>query len=456
MNLAVVILAAGQGSRMQSAVPKVLHPLANRPLLSHVITAARQLQPAQIIIVYGHTGNLVRSEFSDTDLIWVEQAAQLGTGHAVQQALPALSNDIERVLVLYGDVPLIRSVTLEALLASSTDGFGLLTLSLDNPTGYGRIQRNSESGQVLGIIEQKDASVAELAIQEVNTGIMALPALHLSDWLGRLSNQNSQGEYYLTDIVAMAVQEGFDIQVTQPRQPIEAAGVNDRQQLATLERALQQQRAADLMLAGVTLKDPQRFDLRGELQHGQDCCIDNNVILEGTVCLGDRVRIGANTVLRNVQIGNDVTILENCVIEEATIGSESCIGPFARIRPGTVLAKAARVGNFVEIKQSQIGAGSKINHLAYVGNSEVGQGANLGAGTITCNYDGANKHKTIIGDDVFVGSNSALVAPITLGKGATIGAGSVITQNIPAGALSLTRGKPMHIPDWQRPTKNKP
>ena len=453
MTLAVVILAAGQGSRMKSAVPKVLHPVAGTPMLGHVITAARCLQPVQIIVVYGHVGDRVRKAFPNPDLTWVEQAEQLGTGHAVQQALPIINANVDRILVLYGDVPLIQPTTLQALLANSVDSLSLLTVSLDDPAGYGRIQRDTNQ-QVIGIIEQKDATPEQQAIQEVNTGIMVLPAAHAKGWLERLSNHNQQNEYYLTDLVAMAVQANLTINVSQPVKPIEAFGVNDRKQLATIEREKQRMQADQLMLDGVTLQDPARFDLRGTLQHGQDCTIEPNVIMEGDVHLGDRVHIGAHTILRNVTIADDVTILDQCVIEDAMIGSGSQVGPFARLRPGTRLAETTRVGNFVEIKQSRIGVGSKVNHLAYIGDTEIGQGANIGAGTITCNYDGANKHKTMIEDDVFVGSNSALVAPVTLGKGATIGAGSVITQNTPSGALSLTRGNPVKIPNWQRPKKH--
>ena len=453
MTLAVVILAAGQGSRMKSAIPKVLHLLAGMPLLGHVIAAARCLQPVQVIVVYGHEGDLVRQAFPDPDLTWVQQTEQLGTGHAVQQAMPMLDSGVDRMLVLYGDVPLIQPSTLQTLLVSSTGALGLLTLSLDDPTGYGRIQRDADQ-KVIGIVEQKDANTEQQAIREVNTGIMALPVQDAIGWLQNVSKNNQQQEYYLTDLVAMAVQDGVPIEVTQPDKPIEAFGVNDRKQLAVVEREKQRMLADQLMLAGVTLQDPNRFDLRGELQYGQDCIIEPNVLIEGTVCLGDRVHIGANTILRHTKIANDVTILDQCVIEDTLVGSGSRIGPFARLRPGTVLAQATRVGNFVEIKQSQIGSGSKVNHLAYVGDTEVGQNANLGAGTITCNYDGANKHKTVIEDDVFVGSNSALVAPVTLGKGATIGAGSVITQNTPAGTLRLTRGQPTNIPNWQRPKKH--
>ncbi len=438
---------------MHSAIPKVLHKIAGLPLLHHVINAARGLQPEQIIVVHGHAGDTVQAACPDPDLIWVEQEQQLGTGHAVQCALPALETRIERVLVLYGDVPLIQPATLRGLLEKSRNGLGLLTLTLDNPHGYGRIKKNKSGSRVLAIVEQKDATPDELKICEVNTGIMALPVEHMENWLSHLSKENSQHEYYLTDVVAMAAEGGVLVQVAQPQEQIEASGVNDRKQLAQLERAKQRMQAEELMLAGVTLQDPARFDLSGQLSHGQDCTIALNVICEGKVTLGDRVQIGANTVLRNVCIADDTKILENCVIEEAEIAAKSQIGPFARIRPGTRLAQATRVGNFVEIKNAQIGQGSKLNHLAYVGDSEIGQDVNLGAGTITCNYDGANKHKTVIGDNVFVGSNSALVAPVKIGPGATIGAGSVISHSAPADALTLTRGQKQIVPHWQRPQK---
>lgn len=438
---------------MHSAIPKVLHEIAGRPLLHHVIGAARGLQPEQIIVVYGHAGDTVRAVCPDPDLIWVEQKEQLGTGHAVRCVLPALAAQIERVLVLYGDVPLIQPTTLTDLLEKSRHGLGLLTLELDNPHGYGRIKRDKLRRRVLGIVEQRDATPDELEIREVNTGIMALPFAHMANWLSHLSTMNNQHEYYLTDVVAMAAAEGVLVQVAQPRDKIEASGVNDRKQLAQMERAKQQMQAEALMLAGVTLQDPARFDLSGQLEHGQDCTIAPNVICKGKVTLGNRVQIGANTVLRNVCIADDTVILENCVIEEAEIAAQSQIGPFARIRPGTRLGQATRVGNFVEIKNAQIGQGSKLNHLAYVGDSDIGQDVNLGAGTITCNYDGANKHRTEIGDNVFVGSNSALVAPVRIGQGATIGAGSVISHSAPADALTLTRGQKQIVPDWQRPRK---
>ncbi len=440
---------------MHSATPKVLHRIAGLPLLHHVISAAHGLQPEQIIVVHGHAGDIVQAACPDRGLIWVEQEQQLGTGHAVQCALPALVEQIERVLVLYGDVPLIQPATLKDLLEKSRNGLGLLTLELDEPNGYGRIKRDKSGKRVLGIVEQKDATPDELKICEVNTGIMALPVEHIENWLSHLSKANSQHEYYLTDVVAMAAEAGVLVQVAQPCEAIEAAGVNNRKQLAQLERAKQRMQADQLMLAGVTLQDPARFDLSGQLKHGKDCTIAPNVLCEGTVILGHRVQIGANTVLRNVRIADDAVILENCVIENAEIGAHSRIGPFARIRPETRLAEETRVGNFVEIKNAQIGQGSKVNHLAYVGDSDIGQGVNLGAGTITCNYDGANKHTTEIGDNVFVGSNSALVAPVKIGRGATIGAGSVISHSAPADALTLTRGQKQIIPDWQRPRKTR-
>lgn len=451
MSLSVVILAAGKGSRMKSNLPKVLQPLAGRPLLRHVIQTARCLQPQQIVVVYGHGGEQVKAAFPESDLTWVEQAEQLGTGHAVQQAMPALEN-VRRVVVLYGDVPLTTTSTLNSLLENSQEAFGLLTVELDDPTGYGRIERDINN-QVIRIVEQKEANQDQLAIREINTGIMAVPYQPLKSWLTQLSNNNAQGEYYLTDVLAMAVSENVPIRVSQPDNPIEVEGVNNKLQLANLERAYQQQQAKALMLAGVTLADPKRFDLRGSLKHGEDCSIDINVIIEGKVTLGNNVSIGANTVLRNVQIADDVTILENCVLEDAVVGAGSRIGPFARLRPGTKLVGNAHVGNFVEIKKSIVGLGSKVNHLSYVGDSEIGQSANIGAGVITCNYDGANKHKTIIGDNAFVGSNVALVAPIKVGDNATIGAGSTLSRSAPASGLTITRAKQMTLPDWQRPKK---
>ena len=451
MKLGIVILAAGQGTRMKSRLPKVLHPLAGKPLLAHVIETARSLEPDAMVVVYGHGGERVREALDGPGLQWVEQAEQLGTGHAVQQALPALK-DLDRVLVLYGDVPLMRRESLQSLVAAAPSGFGLMTMNLDDPTGYGRILRN-EQGQVQGIVEQKDASPEQLRICEVNTGIMLVDAASLARWLEQLTPQNAQGEYYLTDIVALAVAEGVEIRIAQPEDPVEAEGVNDRLQLAALERIYQRWQAEVLMRDGVTLKDPARFDLRGSLRTGMDVSLDVNVIIEGEVVLGDNVSVGANTVLRNVRVADNVLIRENCVIEDAVIGPDSAIGPFSRIRPGTELTGGAHVGNFVEIKNSTIGLGSKVNHLTYIGDTLMGAGVNIGAGTITCNYDGAYKHRTTIEDKAFIGSNTALVAPVTVGEDATIGAGSVIAKDAPAGELTLARGKQVTIKGWRRPKK---
>ena len=453
MSLGIVILAAGQGTRMKSSLPKVLHTLGDRALLQHVIDTARRMDPARIVVVYGHGGERVRDAIPGDDLVWAEQAEQLGTGHAVAQAMPALE-DVDQVLVLYGDVPLITEATLQRLMACAGDGFGLLTVTLDDPSGYGRVERE-EGGEVRCIVEQKDASDEQLSICEVNTGIMLLPRNRLQDWLGRLGNDNAQGEYYLTDVLAMAVGEGMSVAVAQPDDPVEAEGVNNKLQLAALERALQRRQAEALMRDGLTLRDPSRFDLRGWLTHGQDCVLDVNVVIEGEVVLGEGVQVGANTVLRNCTVHDGVQILENCVIEEAEIGRESRVGPFSRLRPGARLLGNNHVGNFVEIKKSEVGEGSKVNHLTYIGDSGIGTGVNIGAGTITCNYDGANKHRTIIGDNAFIGSNAALVAPVRIGEGATIGAGSVIGKDAPAGQLTLTRARRVTIEGWQRPTKQK-
>lgn len=453
MSLGIVILAAGLGTRMRSALPKVLHPIAGRPMLAHVLDSARALGPTRIVVVYGHGGEQVRTALADADITWVEQAEQLGTGHAVQQALPALEG-MDRVLVLYGDVPLLRPETLSELLDAAGDELGLLTMRLANPDGYGRIVRGAD-GAVESIVEHKDAVPAQLAIDEVNTGILVLPGRRMGEWLNALSCDNAQGEYYLTDLIAMAVADGVAVRTAEPADPIEAEGINDRRQQAMLERAWQQRAVDALMTAGVSFADPARFDLRGSLSCGRDVLFDVNVIVEGEVVLGDRVRIGANTVLRDVVVGDDVVILENCVLEQAKVGADSRIGPFARLRPGAELVGGAHVGNFVEIKKSVIGQGSKVNHLSYVGDSEVGAGVNIGAGTITCNYDGVNKHKTIVGDRAFIGSNTALVAPVTVGEGATIGAGSVIGKDAPADKLTLSRAKQMTLDGWQRPKKTK-
>lgn len=451
MSLGIVILAAGQGTRMKSALPKVLHPLAGKPLLGHVLHAARALEPAQLIVIHGHGSGQVQAAFPEADIQWIEQAVQRGTGDAVRLAVPALS-EVSRVLVLYGDVPLIEPSSLHSLLEQTHSALGLLTVFKDDPKGYGRLVRD-EFGNVMSIVEHKDATPDELAIKEVNTGIMVADARRLESWLSRLAPNNAQGEYYLTDILGMAVDEGVAVHVAHPGHAMEAEGVNDRKQLATLERWHQLREADKLMLQGVSLADPSRFDLRGTLQCGRDVFLDINLIVEGEVTLGDNVRIGANCVLRNVQIGDNVQVLENSVLEDAIIGADCRIGPFSRIRPGTRLAGHNHVGNFVELKNAQVDQGTKINHLSYVGDADVGARTNIGAGTITCNYDGANKHRTQIGDDAFIGSNTALVAPIIVESGATVGAGSTLTKNAPAGKLTLSRAKQLTLDNWQRPKK---
>jgi bifunctional UDP-N-acetylglucosamine pyrophosphorylase/glucosamine-1-phosphate N-acetyltransferase len=454
MALSIIILAAGQGTRMRSALPKVLHPLAGKSLLEHVIDAATGLGAAQIQVVYGHGGEHVREQLAARRVSWVEQAQQLGTGHAVAQALPAVA-DGDQVLVLYGDVPLISTTTLMRLLAAADSGqFGLLTADLADPTGYGRILRNS-TGQVTGIVEQKDATQDQLAVCEINTGFMATDATALKRWVAQLGNSNAQGEYYLTDVIALAAAEGININTVAPLHLSEIMGVNNRVQLAELERDYQQQQAQRLLLAGVTLHDPARFDLRGQIEHGQDVSIDVNVILEGRVKLGDRVRIGPGCVIRNAEIGDDTIIQAHCVIEDAVIGGNGRIGPFARIRPETVLAKDVHIGNFVEIKKSDVGNGSKVNHLSYIGDTSIGARVNVGAGTITCNYDGANKHRTVIEDDVFIGSDTQLIAPVKVGAGATLGAGTTLTRDAPPGELTYSRVKQETRTGWKRPVKKK-
>lgn len=452
MKLGIVILAAGQGTRMRSALPKVLHTLAGKPLLSHVVETACELGPEKMAIVYGHGGEQVKDALGGQDLEWVEQAEQLGTGHAVDHAMPLLAG-LDQVLVLYGDVPLIQAGTLTALIraAAETD-LALLTVNLDDPTGYGRIVRDSE-GKVARIVEQKDAGPEELAINETNTGFLVADRQKLEEWLARVGNDNAQGEYYLTDIVALAVADGVDVHTVYPADAMEVMGVNDRAQLAGLERHFQKSQALALMQQGVALLDPARFDLRGTLDAGRDVEIDINVLIEGEVVIGDGVRIGANNVVRNSRIGDGVRILENCVIEDAIIGPDCRIGPFSRVRPGTALSGRNHIGNFVEIKKSDVGEGSKINHLSYIGDSTVGKGVNIGAGTITCNYDGANKFRTIIGDNAFVGSDSQLVAPVEIGAGATIGAGSTITSDTPPDTLTLSRSKQFSVKGWRRPVK---
>ncbi len=455
MKLGVVILAAGQGTRMKSALPKVLHPLAGRPLLEHVIATARGLGAERIAVVYGHGGARVPAAIHDQEhLFWVEQAQQLGTGHAVEQALPVMEG-MDKVLVLYGDVPLTSPETLQRLLeAAQGTSLALLTVALPDPTGYGRIVRDAQ-GRVQRIVEQKDASPEQLAIREINTGILVVDGSRLAAWIGRLDNANAQGEFYLTDIVAMAVADGVGVASAQPTDAWEVMGVNDRVQLAALERHYQRRQAERLMRDGVTLRDPARFDLRGTLTTGQDVEIDVNVMIVGDVTLGDGVRVGANSVIRDSRIGDGAQIFENCVIDRAEVGAESLVGPFARLRPEAALAPRVHVGNFVEIKKSDVGEGSKVNHLSYIGDTTIGRRVNIGAGTITCNYDGAYKHRTVIGDDAFIGSDTQLVAPVEVGVGTTIGAGSTITRDAPPGGLTLSRAKQVTIAGWQRPVKEK-
>ena len=454
MTLGVIILAAGQGTRMRSSLPKVLHDIAGKPMLAHVIETAASLNPAVTAVVYGHGGDEVMAAMSGYDVEWIHQEEQHGTGHAVQQAMPAMA-DVDRVLVLYGDVPLIRRETLQHLIdATDETAIGLLTAYCDDPSGYGRIVRD-EFDHISRIVEHKDATNMELAIREVNVGIMVMDRVKLEGWLEGLDNDNAQGEYYLTDVIAAAVDEKLTVASAHPESIEEVAGVNDRVQLAALERAFQRRAAESLMREGLTLKDPARFDLRGSLQSGTDSVIDINVVIEGDVTLGSNVTIGANTVLKNCSIDDGVTVLENCVIEDAIIGKECRIGPFARIRPGTELRDVCHVGNFVELKNAKVDQGSKINHLSYVGDSVVGKGVNIGAGTITCNYDGANKHQTVIGDGAFIGSDTQLVAPVTVEAGATIGAGSTITRDAPKGKLTFSRVPQKTVSGWQRPVKEK-
>lgn len=454
MSLSIVILAAGQGTRMRSSLPKVLHPLGGRPLLAHVLERANELGADRIHVVVGHGADRVRETFPDAGVNWVLQERQLGTGHAVAQAMPAIPDD-HVVLVMYGDVPLIRKSTLEPLCVTAEQGFvGLLTAELPDPTGYGRILHHAD-GSISGIVEQKDASESERRINEINTGFVAAPAAALRRWVNALDNRNAQGEFYLTDIVTRAVRDGVGVRGICADEIEEVLGINDRLQLARQERYLQLRAAQDCMRSGVTLVDPARFDLRGTLLAGEDVIIDINAVLEGEIRLGHRVNIGPNVVLRNVRVGDDVSILANCVIEDAEIGNGARIGPFSRVRPETRLAENTHVGNFVEIKKSDIGPGSKVNHLSYIGDTTIGKGVNVGAGTITCNYDGANKHRTVIGDDVFIGSDTQLVAPVTVADGATIGAGSTITRDVPAGELTLSRAEQKTHRGWKRPVKNK-
>jgi bifunctional UDP-N-acetylglucosamine pyrophosphorylase/glucosamine-1-phosphate N-acetyltransferase len=451
MSLDIVILAAGQGTRMRSALPKVLHPVAGKAMLGHVIDTARLLKPQGIHVVIGHGAELVRERLAADDLNFVLQSEQLGTGHAVAQALPMLS--AERVLILYGDVPLIEVETLQRLLQQvSEQQLGLLTVNLNDPTGYGRIVRDG-SGVVKAIVEHKDASPEQRLIREGNTGILAVPGKRLGDWLGRLSNSNAQGEYYLTDVIAMAVADGLVVATEQAADEMEVLGANDRIQLSQLERHYQYRAARRLMVQGVTLIDPARFDLRGEVTVGRDVTIDINVILEGQVVIEDFVSIGPNCVIKNSTLRRGAIVKANSHLEGAEMGEGADCGPFARLRPGSLLGPRAHVGNFVELKNAVLGEGAKAGHLSYLGDAEIGARSNIGAGTITCNYDGANKFRTVLGEDVFIGSNSALVAPVTLGDRATTGAGSVITSDVPANTLAVGRAKQRNIDGWKRPTK---
>jgi len=454
MKLRVVILAAGKGTRMRSDLPKVLHKVANKPMVEHVIDTARSLKPDAINLIYGHGGDQLQQAIAGDDLTWVEQREQLGTGHAVQQVIPHLKSN-EKVIILYGDVPLLTESTLIKLVtASANTSLGLLTMTLAEPTGYGRIVRN-ERRSVTGIVEQKDANAQQLAIDEVNTGIMIADSDKLKGWLEQLSNDNAQKEYYLTDIVEMAAQEGVNIATAQPDNAQEVEGANNRQQLASLERALQQRQAEELMTQGVTLIDPARFDCRGKLSAGSDVTIDINAVFEGNVVLGDRVVIEPNCVIRNSVIGDDTVIRASSQIEGPELAKVCKVGPFARLRPGAELADEAQVGNFVEMKKSRLGKGSKASHLTYLGDTQVGEYANIGAGTITCNYDGVNKALTEIDDGAFIGSNSSLVAPVSIGKNATVGAGSVITRTVADDELAVARGKQRNISGWQRPQSKK-
>jgi bifunctional UDP-N-acetylglucosamine pyrophosphorylase/glucosamine-1-phosphate N-acetyltransferase len=447
----IVILAAGQGKRMHSNLPKVLHPLAGKPLVQHVIDTARSLGPRTLCLVYGHGGETVRSTLAAPDLAWALQEPQLGTGHAVQQALPHLDGE-GTTLVLYGDVPLIQADTLKRLMHEARDALAVLTLELADPTGYGRIVRDA-AGAVQRIVEQKDATPAEQRVKEINTGIMAMPSARLGQWLARLSNDNAQREYYLTDVVGMAVADGVPIRTVSPRHDWEVLGVNSKVQLAQLERIAQRNTAGRLMEQGVRLADPERLDVRGELVCGRDVFIDVGAVFEGRVELDEAVEVGPYCVLRNARIGAGTRLAAYTHIEDAVVGPDGRIGPFARLRPGAELADDVHIGNFVEIKKSTIAAHSKVNHLTYIGDATIGSRVNVGAGTITCNYDGANKFRTVIEDDAFIGSDTQLVAPVTVGRGATLGAGTTLTRDAPPDALTVSRAKQVSIPGWKRPVK---
>ncbi|OSN07266.1 bifunctional UDP-N-acetylglucosamine diphosphorylase/glucosamine-1-phosphate N-acetyltransferase GlmU [Lonsdalea iberica] len=451
--ISVVILAAGKGTRMYSDLPKVLHTLAGKPMVQHVIDTAMKVGAERVHLVYGHGGDRLKKTLSGEALNWVLQAEQLGTGHAMQQAAPAFTDD-EDILMLYGDVPLISEATLKRLVQAKPEGgIGLLTVNVGDPTGYGRIVRRDHA--VVGIVEHKDASEAQREICEINTGILVAGGRDLKRWLSQLTNDNAQGEFYITDIIAMAAREGRHVAAVHPERPSEVEGVNNRLQLARLERIYQQEQAEKMLLAGVMLQDPARFDLRGDVTFGRDVTIDSNVILEGDVTLGNRVTIGAGCVIKNSVIGDDCEVSPYSVLEDAVLEAKCTIGPFARLRPGAELAEGAHVGNFVEMKKARLGKGSKAGHLTYLGDAEIGANVNIGAGTITCNYDGANKHQTLIGDDVFVGSDTQLVAPVRIANGATLGAGTTVTRDVGENELVLSRVKQTSIAGWRRPVKKK-
>jgi bifunctional UDP-N-acetylglucosamine pyrophosphorylase/glucosamine-1-phosphate N-acetyltransferase len=451
MSLHVIVLAAGQGKRMHSSLPKVLHPLAGRPLLAHVLDTARTLGPQSIVVVHGHGGDAVRSAFPGNDLRWVEQAQQLGTGHAVAQALPSVPADAQ-VLVLNGDVPLVPGEMLGQLVNVARGGLAIATCDLSDPSGYGRVVRDA-SGRVRRIVEHRDASAQELAIPEWYAGFLAAPARSLARWVEGLTSDNAQKEYYLTDVVGLAVGDGVEVQAVKARDRWDVAGVNSKRELAALERELQRRAAERLLEAGVTLADPARIDVRGSLECGRDVSIDLKCLFEGNVRIGDGARIGPNCVLRDVTIAEGTEILGFCFLQEAEIGARCRIGPFARLRPGASLAQDVHIGNFVEVKASRIGAGSKANHLSYIGDSQVGARVNVGAGTITCNYDGANKHRTVIEDDCFIGSDATLVAPVTIARGSYIGAGSTISKDTPPDQLTVARARQVSLPSWKAPRK---
>ncbi len=453
MTLGIVILAAGKGTRMQSDIPKALHKLAGKFLLDHVVDLAESLNPSKIVIVHGHESATLKRNIVRQGVLWAEQEHQLGTGHAVKQALQNLK-EVDRVLILYCDVPLLKTKTLKKLISDKKNNLCIATATMRNPEGYGRIIRNSD-GKISKIIEQNDLSLHQQKIKEINTGIMLVPSGQLAECLEKINNNNIAGEYYLTDIVDIAVLANQNVSTFHVEDADEIMGINTKSQLARAERIWQFREAHKLMNCGMTIMDPNRFDLRGTIKHGANCIIDINVIIEGEVFIGNNVSIGANTVLKNVKLGNDVKILENCVLEETIVGSDCAIGPFSRLRPGANLSEGAHIGNFVEIKESKIGKKTKVNHLTYLGNATIGEEVNIGAGTITCNFDGASKHSTTIGNNVFIGSNTALVAPLIVGDGATIGAGSTIGKDAPKGKLTLSRPDQITVENWDRPSKER-